>query len=369
MRIGIICQNFPPASFEGGISHYSHKLAEHLTLRGHEVFAITSTEFSKADNGNSQANGTEIVCINGPWSMKSVLSIKRKTQQLQLDTIILQYSPASYDWRFRLLWAITPFACNKITAFHTLWGGEFDKIIGLLNLLGGNQIIATNSEIMTILENWVPGLLKKTIWIPIGSNIAPLSTEQKPTINEVPLISFFGMMYPGKGLNLILDVLSQLKIIGCKFNFKFVGGGMLGHREYELHYKNKIEKRELSDCIEHLGLISESEVSYWLNQSRFLFLPYERGLSDRRGSFMAGIAHQKAILTSPPIVEMRLLVNGDNVIWPENPTVAGYVEKMEEMIRDDNMIARIEAGAAKIADYFSWDNIANDYELAINQRQ
>ena len=46
MKIAIICPNYPPALFEGGISHYSRLIATHLSKNGHKVFAITSTEFS-----------------------------------------------------------------------------------------------------------------------------------------------------------------------------------------------------------------------------------------------------------------------------------------------------------------------------------
>ena len=46
MRIGILCPNFPPATFEGGIAHYSKILVQHLLNRGHKIIAIASTEFN-----------------------------------------------------------------------------------------------------------------------------------------------------------------------------------------------------------------------------------------------------------------------------------------------------------------------------------
>ena len=328
MNIGIVCQNFPPASFEGGISHYSELLANALRLRGHEVCALTSSEFTRLRDKPRYPYGIETIIIKGPWNYVAVSKIKEIATNKKLDSVILQYSPASFRQSFRIQWAMTRFTCQKVTAFHTLWGKGLDRILGLLMLYGNEKIIATNSEIVTLLERHLPFLLKKTFWIPIGSNIIPSNKHKYETEFSDPLISFFGMLYPGKGLDLILDVLEVLKRRGNRFSFKFIGGGMLDYQSYEEDFRKKIEERDLNEIVDHLGLIPAEKVSDWLTRSRFLFLPYERGLSDRRGSFMAAIAHGKAVLTSPPAVEMPFFRKGINVLWPDEPSLDGYVELM-----------------------------------------
>ena len=62
MRIGIVCPNFPPATFEGGISHYSQILAKQLLKRNHKVFGIGSSEF--ATDLDQSAIQPEINCID-----------------------------------------------------------------------------------------------------------------------------------------------------------------------------------------------------------------------------------------------------------------------------------------------------------------
>lgn len=368
MRIGIVCQNFPPAVFEGGVSHYSSLLADNLVLRGHEVFAITSTEFTKFSHDVPITNKVKVIGVKGPWKHSSIKKIKKIALTNKLDALVLQYSPASFGRLFRLGWALTCFNCQKITAFHTLWGKGTDRLIGLLMLLGSSKIIATNSEIMTILGKRLPLLLSKTYWIPIGSNILPSMSgdwEKKPV---EPLISYFGMLYPGKGLDLILDVLEHLKKRKHRFSFKFVGGGMLDHQVYEAEFRNNINKRNLSGHVEHTGLIAAETVSRLLSQSRFVFLPYESGLSDRRGSFMAAIAHGKAVLTSPPIVETSFFKNGINAIWSDEPSLEEYIKLFERMIQDDELITRLEQGAKELSRQFRWEKIAAEYELAICDR-
>jgi glycosyltransferase involved in cell wall biosynthesis len=366
MIVGIVCQNFPPATFEGGISHYSLLLAKALRARGHRIFALTSTEFTKKDRGQKEGNGIDIIRIPGPWNWATIFNIKRVVLDKGIHALVLQYSPASFKSSFRVAWAVSPLPCQKITSFHTLWGGaEHDRFVSLLMLWGCRKIISTNSEIMHLLEKHVPFFLKKTYWIPIGSNILPAKCYGKKDDSSQPVISFFGMLYPGKGLSLILDVLQELKKRGHSFHFKFLGGGMLGLKSYEDHFQKDIAARGLQDTVEHLGLMPAEEVSKWIQASRFLFLPYESGLSDRRGSFMAAIAHGKAVLTSRPVADMPFIRTGENVLWPENQKLDAYIDLGEKLLIDDGLVNKLEQGAKQLARQFSWEQIAKDHELVL----
>lgn len=365
MNIAIVCPNFPPAAFEGGISHYSARLAESLLRRGHKLCAFTSTEFTQPIADFKASNGVEIIRIPGPWNYFSIAKIRSAARDKKIDTLILQYAPAVFNNSFRIKWAFARFPCQKITAFHTLWGKGVDRLVGLLILWGSSKIIATNSEITTILKKHLPFFLKKTCWIPIASAIDPNRRQAQKNRLSMPVISYFGMLYPGKGLYLILDVLEELKKRGRRFAFKFIGGEIIYHKSYAAQLEDDIKKRKLKGMVETLGLIPAAEVSEWLANSRFVFLPYDSGLSDRRSSLMTALVHGKAILSSAPVVTMPFFENGVNVLWPDQPTVANYSRLIEQMLEDDELVDRLERGAKKLSQNFRWDKIAADYESAL----
>jgi glycosyltransferase involved in cell wall biosynthesis len=175
------------------------------------------------------------------------------------------------------------------------------------------------------------------------------------------------MLYPGKGLYLILDILQELQKRGHRFEFKFIGGGILFHRTYEAEFRNEIKKRKLNGMVEALGMLPAEEVSKWLNKSRFVLLPYDTGLSDRRSSFITALVHGKAILTSPPIVHMPSFENGFNVLWPDEHTVPKYIQLMEQMLKNDELINRLEKEAEKLSRIFCWEKISEKYEIAISK--
>ena len=365
MNIGMVCHNYPPARFEGGIAHYCRLLVHALADRGNRVIVFTCSDFTLSENSQG-GKSVDVIRLPGPWNHQTVFAIDRIAAKKALDVLVLQYSAVSYSASFRAAWSMTRSICKKATAFHSLWGSAPDKLLAAMLLIGNHPIIATNSEVMHLLEKYAPTVLKKTFWIPIGSNIRPVEEKKSPTGDGPPLIVYFGMLYPGKGLDKILDVLTELKSRGRIFRFLFVGGGMLEHESYEAQFKDRIADRKLADIAGHTGLIPEEEASRLLQESRFVFLPFDAGLSDRRGSFMAAIAHGKAVLTSPPCVEMPHIQNGVLAIWPNRESATSYADLAERLLDDEAFNRRLGRGAMALYDQFDWPVMAEAYELALS---
>jgi glycosyltransferase involved in cell wall biosynthesis len=365
MRIGIIYPHYPPAAYEGGISHYSARLAQSLMSRGHKVYALALSTLPQPTSDLNEPQRIEIIKIQGPWSCQSLAEFKAVARKYDIDAFILQYSPPDFKKAFRIGWALRRVSCQKITAFHTLWGKGLDRLFGLLILWRSSKIIATNSEVLTILQKRLPNFLRKTYHIPIASAIDPspcMEPERRPA---KALITFFGMLYPGKGLYLILDILEQLRRKGYRFDFKFIGGGIIYHKSYEAKFRNEIDRRNLRTIVETLGTLPDREVTAWLNRSRFVFLPFESGLSDRRSSLMTALVHGKAVLTAPPVVDMPVFKNGINILWPRQPRLTEYLGLVERLLEDDRLVRRLEYGASLLSQVFNWDKIAEAYESAL----
>jgi glycosyltransferase involved in cell wall biosynthesis len=334
---------------------------------GHEVHAFTSSEFSEPTKDNASQFGVKITRIDGPWNHSTVATIKKLAERTKLDAMVLQYAPASYKTSFRIRWAMTRFACQKMTAFHTLWGQGADKLVALLLLASSSKIIATNSEIMAIIERHIPFLLKKTYWIPIGSNILPPDSVSEANRQAPPLVSFFGMIYPGKGMDVLLDVVETVKNKGYQFQFKLIGGSIIYHPGFHDEFLSKICQKRLEGVVDYMGMLPTEEVFRWLQASRFLFLPYDKGLSDRRGTFMAALAHGKPVLTAPPVVPMPFIKNGLHALWPEKADASNYTELFIELLTDDDLLHRLEQGAMGLSPCFTWERIASEFDLVLRK--
>ena len=286
MKIAIICTNYPPSLSEGGISHYTQKLSRELVNIGEKVVIITGGGYC----GDGADGAISILNFKGQWDRQTVKNIVDQLIELRVDIVNLQYSPVMYSYWFKFFW---PYYSQKListVSFHTLWGGSKTNYIAALSILGTTQgILATNSEIMYLLKRYFPIFLRKCHFIRIGSNILPSQnktdirrlSEKYSLINDDAVLSYFGMAYSGKGLDLLLEATRKL-VVDHKRNIRLliIGGGISDSQGHIDAKKRKIRELGIEHKVIWTGNIPADEVSGLFKLSRVVVLPFRSGVSD-----------------------------------------------------------------------------------------
>jgi glycosyltransferase involved in cell wall biosynthesis len=372
MHVGVICPQYPPAASEGGISHYTHLLVRELYARG---FAVTV--FTGNDHLGGAAPET-VVTLPEPWDRHTTDAITREMKKRSVQLLNLQYSPAGYSWRFKSALPRLLSSTPSVVSFHTLWGGRWrDVLTAFVLWLYARRIIATNSEIVYLLKKWMPFCLGKTRFIPIGSNIveAPVDHERFHRLmrrygldNDTPVFIYFGMMYGGKGLSVLLKT-AEVLARNASFDFRLlmVGGGLDDTALQIEKIKRELSSLGCRSKIIITGKIPDTEVSYLFGRSQIAVFPFESGASDRRGSLLAAIAHGKAIVTTRPCIPIKSFINGETMTWAEHlsaETLAGLILKVH---KDAELRRRLESGSRRIASNFLWNNIASQTAKAFEE--
>jgi glycosyltransferase involved in cell wall biosynthesis len=101
--------------------------------------------------------------------------------------------------------------------------------------------------------------------------------------------------------------------------------------------------------------------------SELVFLPFDSGVSDRRGSLWAALAHGKATVTTPPVVPIRYFQNGKNMLWPLEATPQTLAEAVYQVHSSSSLRQELELGARALASRFSWQQIAQDTDLVFRK--
>lgn len=199
----------------------------------------------------------------------------------------------------------------------------------------------------------------------IGTNIKVVSNEF--VSNEVKTISYFGSVYPGKGIEKMLSIWKRLKEQDSNSVYRFkiigdVGTEETNHfAEYHQQVWKWIDQYGLKDDVEVTGYLSDEEVSEEIRNSSVAILPYEDGLTLRRGSFLAYLAHGVPIVTALGDDEANaLFLNhaGVSMVDSENDFVyavnkyAGMTEKELREIHTDNK---------NLSLHFDWNKIAENF--------
>jgi glycosyltransferase involved in cell wall biosynthesis len=129
----------------------------------------------------------------------------------------------------------------------------------------------------------------------------------------------------------------------------------------------------------------QPEVSAHFAASDICVLPYRDGVSFRRGTFMAALAHGKAIVTTKNDEGRRTkdgrrktdderqrthgvllpeLRDGENVVLVPPEDAGAIVNAVNRVAASPELRAKLERGALQAAQFFTWDAIA-DAHLAL----
>ena len=73
---------------------------------------------------------------------------------------------------------------------------------------------------------------------------------------------------------------------------------------------------------------------------------------------MAALAHNKAIVTTKPTLNIDLFKNGENMVWPEKASAENLAEKVKNVLQDPVFRRKLENGAKALALNYRWEDIA-----------
>ncbi len=360
MRIGLITGEYP--HMQGGVAAYTHLLAQKLDERGHEVFLLAS-------KGAQQQQPTLPLTRIRHWGMGILTTVPGWAQQHRLDILNLQFQTAAFQmspWvHFLPQTTQTPF----VTTFHDLRfpylfpkaGALRDWIVMHLARTSDGTIV-TNAEDQQRLAH-----LPQIAMIPIGSNIAlePLPAEahnqwreQAGAAEDDFLLAHFGFLNHSKGVDTLLRALAQLDE-----RIKLV---MVGERIGASDATNAAYARQIDALVASLGLEGRvtwtgaapaHEISAYLQAADAVVLPYRDGASYRRGTLLAAIEQEAAIISTTPRVPVTDFISGENMLLtvPENPTA--LAEAIQNLYESPDVRQQLQRGAAALRNRFDWDHI------------
>ena len=124
------------------------------------------------------------------------------------------------------------------------------------------------------------------------------------------------------------------------------------------HVKALAVELGLSDWIQWTGYVPSEQVtaSFWA--ADVCVLPYTDGVSFRRGSFMAALAHGMPIVSTLPQHGNPLLINGENILLVPPDEPASTAEAVERIASAPKLRDRLSRGASALAERFTWERIA-----------
>jgi len=376
MRICLISGEFPP--MQGGVGDYTRELGRAMAILGHDVMLLTSVNAADAE----QSADFRIFPIIEGWGRPFWRSANAFFAQESADVVNIQYQTAAYGMKpaINLLPGRMQFQGSKkpimVVTFHDLLvpflfrgAGPLRRWVTDVLARRVDGVIATNEEDAASLDERAPDTPRRLI--PIGSNIAPAALDEFDrqawrdhwgiTADQLAL-SYFGFLNQSKGGEELIEALGKLVAGGRDAKLIMIGGKVGASDPTNMAYLSRVEqligRLGLEGRVIWTGYLPDREVTATLKASDVCVLPYRDGVSTRRGTLMAALAHGLPIVTTTPRMPLAQFRDGENMLLvpPENPdAIAGAVSRLAD---DTTLREQVGAGAAALAEQYTWPAIA-----------
>lgn len=337
MRIALVSPTFPPDAC--GVGDYSENLASALTSLGAEVRLWTARPGPAVRVGTVAA----IRVVPGPWDRRRLVTIREGIRDSRPDAVVLQYTPQLWGPASLGVRPDLPFwvgglrrelrgAPVAITAHELNYPAGLSPhglLLGLPQFLQFHALAAAADRVFFTYEAAMSSTARRLPWkvdafsvLPVGSNIPPpaAGSSEAPGAEalrrdagigpDCPILLHFGGLHPTHLLGPMLHALDTIGPSAPSRNssqsspwthserpepvLAFAGAS----RDAVLEKLGELGLMGLAPRIRGLGYLAPADVSRWIGASDLMLAPFMDGVSTRRGSFMAGLAHGRCVVTT-----------------------------------------------------------------------
>ena len=356
---------------EGGVGAFTRELARALVALGHPVYV-----FTRAEAQGASEPGIEVSAAwRGVWNWRSITAIRRWAAEHRLDVVNIQFQTAAYNMHPAIHWLPARLSeARTVVTFHDLRvpylvpkaGPVREWVVRRLACTADGVITTNRADEMRLRSEWN---IAPLALIPIGSNVR---TDPPPGYRRdewrarhgiAPgdlLISYFGFLNESKGGLVLVEALARLVERGIPARLVMMGGRAGASDPTNLAYGERvdalIERHGLAERIIWTGFVDDAQITAHFLASDVTALPYLDGVSLRRGTLMAALAHGRAIVTTEPEVpEPELKGVVETIPAGDADALAAAIERVW---RDDARRIELERAALEASAAFRWETIA-----------
>lgn len=301
-----ICSSIPPSN--DAVGEFASKLNKLLNKEGINSLILTN----KSDNGAlaffDQFKFTEII--------KFVSYLISKHGKL----VIIHYPGLLYKRNISI--NILPIILRFFRIKSIIYLHEFDTYsklgkIRILPMLFFSNFVITTDSVNNKLLNYILPKFKFTL-LPAGSNLNDDSFNHTPNHEDISSsgkkikLLYFGLIMEGKGLEPLLNFFQKESSFFEKFELNIMGGLPDVVKDSDLKLLDKINRTK---SVNYWGFIKNEDLPMKFSIVDAVILPFEKGLTERRTSFMTAAGFGKLVLTTRGQYDIEGLKDGENIIY------------------------------------------------------
>jgi glycosyltransferase involved in cell wall biosynthesis len=358
LKIDIITGSYPP--MRCGVGDYTYQLSKAVRNKQVEVDVFTSIS-ARLHNRHLFLHP-----VVKKWGMLKMLSLARTVRISSPRLVHIQYPTIDYGYHLgpqALLILLRLSGLKVVSTIHEFQLARIPRRISLLPFLAwSNALIFTSEEERTAVIDAFPWLRNKirdsSHVIPVGSNI-PLLSNTTVSKEANHIVSFFGLFYPGRRIELVVNAFNEARKKHPKLKFRFIGDVHPRHKGYFLKIKEIAEEMLPQKRVEWILGRTPEEIALALKQSDACVLPFPDGASFRRTTFIAALSLGIPTITTKGKSTPEQLIDGMNVLFADDDS--SIATMIDRLLTDHTLSAKLSENAKILSNRFSWDQIAKEH--------
>ena len=310
MRICLITSRLPP--IRCGVGDYSVQLGNALTARGDEVVLLTTHDQAPVVAGAAFSVRNTLPS----WGVRGVTKIWREINTLKPDVILVQWVPFLYSRTGTNLSFPLTIAALAARGFRVqvmvhepwvrfIWWSYF--LTGPVQRLALGILATASRKVSVSITPWRDLLRSRLPWkrddidyVPVGSNIPLVRVPSRTAFrakagipDDAVVLAMFSLHGAAKAFSYVESAWRTVtsRADGRRFHLVLVGASA------EEAARLLPEAAAHPRCIV-TGPLPAADVSAWLQSIDVLLAPFSDGMTTRRTTVMAAMAHGVPVVTT-----------------------------------------------------------------------
>jgi glycosyltransferase involved in cell wall biosynthesis len=357
----IISGEYPPQS--GGVADYTRLVALELATRGDHVHvwapAVTVREVAEAD--------IEVHRLTGRFGPRTLAALGRGLNAVGPGQILVQYVPQGFGMKGMnlplCLWLFARRRAGIVIMFHEVavalaWQQPLrHNMIGVVNRAMAFVLTRAARRCFVAAAAWETQLRPlapagATIsWLPVPSNVPVVDDPAGVLAVRKTLAAGDGIVVGHFGTAREPWIAAQLAavvppLLRARPEVTFL---LLGRDSLEMRRRLLAAAPVLHARVQAAGPLAPEDVSRHLGACDMMLQPYGDGVSTRRGSMMAALAHRRSVVTTSGVLTEPMWRQSGAVALVSAGDAAAMNAALAHLIDDAG--ERVRQGAAAGALY------------------
>jgi glycosyltransferase involved in cell wall biosynthesis len=355
----LITGEYPPQP--GGVSDYSRLVACGLVAAGDEVhvWAPECPALLQSDDG------VVVHRLPGHFGPRALTALARSIDGSGQSRVLVQYVPHAFGFKAMnlpfCLWLFGRRHSGTAVMFHEVMFPMRvsqplkHNVIGLTTRLMAMLVARSAERIFVATPLW-DGLLRRFIgshnsisWLPVPSNIPVVddsagvaATRLAYSPNGAPLLGHFGT-HSGLVGRSVEDLVAPVMESRNDARILLIGANSTNFRDRWVAAHPGLANRVYAT-----GVLAPERLSLALGACDLMIQPYPDGVSTRRTSVMATLAHGRAVVTTNGIATEPLWAESGAVAMAAVDDHDAMLSVIARMLADDDERLRTASAAKKL---------------------